>query len=62
MTKQVVQDGKEFRIWEDNAHMGDHEYLIDTVQAPNRCRSDKERRDWFAQTPLAKNLGGYEFI
>lgn len=61
MAKAVVVDGSEIRIWEDNAHMGDPEYLFDTIQVPSRCRSEKERREWFGQTLLAKSLGDYEF-
>lgn len=59
--KAVVQDGSEFRIYTANRHLGDYAYLLDTVQAPVRCKTDKERREWFKQTLLAKSLGDYEF-
>ncbi len=62
MPKAVVQEGKEFRVYEAEAHLGDPDYLIDTVLAPSRCRSDADRTDWFKQTLFAKSLGGYEFV
>lgn len=60
--KAVIQEGKQFRIYEAERHLGDRDYLLDIVEAPIRCRSDAERREWFAQTLLARSLGTYEYV
>lgn len=62
MVKAVVQEGSKFRVYEAEQYLGDPDYLIDTVQAPNRCRSDGERLDWFKQTLFARSLGEVEFV
>lgn len=60
--KAIVQEGKQFRIYEAERHLGDPDYLLDIVEAPVRCRTDSERREWFAQTLLARSLGTYEYV
>ena len=60
--KAVIQESGEFRIYEAEEHLGDADFLVDTIQAPVRCKSHAERRTWLNQTLFAKSLGDYEFV